>query len=131
MRFAVRNMSKTLRNWVTTLCNNITKSIYLPTFLPTWIISLLPQDLWLPYLVGRRRKVKSTSSKVTRLFDHLTNEGRYIPTSTKSMAAKIDREVASNGNIWFIKPHNLLITWVHQVTWQKTLYLHFHETCGH
>ena len=38
--------------------NNIIIFVYLDTFLTTWFISLLPQDLWLPYLAGWYVKLK-------------------------------------------------------------------------
>ena len=43
---------------------------------------------------------------------------RYIFTSTRPIATKLDREVASDGKMSVTKPHNLFITWIYQVTWQ-------------
>ena len=50
--------------------------------------------------------------------NHVTNEEHYISTSTKLMATKLDREVACDEKMLYTKPHNLLITWTHQITWQ-------------
>ena len=48
---------KSLRNWVATLCDKII--MYLPFYLPpSYLISLLPQDLWPPYLTGWWVKLK-------------------------------------------------------------------------
>ena len=50
---------ESLRNWLVTFWNEIIISFNLPTFLPTSIISLLPQDLWPPHLAGWGFKVKN------------------------------------------------------------------------
>ena len=48
----------------------------------------------------------------------MTDEKRYISTSTRPLATKFDREVASDEKILSTKLHNPLITWTHQVTRQ-------------
>ena len=114
---------KSLRNWVPTLCNEIIISIYLPTFLTTSIISLLPQDLWPPYLTGSWFKVKEHLQlsyvilwwRVKWSHDKWKS---YISTSMRSTATKRDRDVALDENMLSSKSHNLLIMWTHQVTWK-------------
>ena len=43
---------------------------------------------------------------------------RYIFTSRRPIATKLDREVAFDKKMLFAEPHNLFITWIYQVTWQ-------------
>ena len=115
---------KNLRNWVVALCDKIIISIYPPTFLPTSIISLLPQDLWPPYLAGWWFKVNDHL-----LQNHviLWSRGQvitwemkksYISTSTRPMANKLDRVVASDEKMLSTKSHNPFVTWKQQATWQ-------------
>ena len=79
---------KSLRNWVVTLCNKIIISICLPTFLPSSIISLLPQDLWPPYLVGWGFKVKDRLEQ-----GHLTlwSRGQVITWQMKKVIFPLPR----------------------------------------
>ena len=53
---------------------------------------------------------------------HVTLQSRgqkkcYISTSTRPIATKLDKEVASDERMLFAKPHNLFITCIYQVTW--------------
>ena len=48
----------------------------------------------------------------------MTNKERYISISTRPVATKRDREVASDEKMLSTKSHNPLITWAHQVTRQ-------------
>ena len=47
----------------------------------------------------------------------------YMPMAYTSifMAAKLDREVASNERMLSVKSHNPMITWIHQVKCQKNV----------
>ena len=47
---------------------------------------------------------------------HMTNEKSYTSTSTRPMATKLDREVASDEKMLSTKSHKPLITWTYQVT---------------
>ena len=49
----------------------------------------------------------------------------YMPMAYTSifMAAKLDREVASNERMLSVKSHNPMITWIHQVKCQKKRYI--------
>ena len=67
--------------------------------------------------------IKSLSS------DHLTDKKRYISTSSRTMAEKLDRVLGSNAGLLSTKSHNLLIKWSHKV--KKMLKIHFHVTCGY
>ena len=56
--------------------------------------------------------------------DHVANEKRYISTTTSPMAAtKHDTDVASDERTLFRKSNNQLITWTHQLLWQKKHYI--------
>ena len=58
----------------------------------------------------------SPSIKSTWSSDHVTDRKRYISTSARSMATKLDRVVGSNADLLSTKSYNLLITWSHKVT---------------
>ena len=62
---------------------------------------------------------------ITCLGDHVTNENRYISTSTSPMATTLARELASDGKMLSRKPHRSLITWTQQVIFQIK-----NNTCG-
>ena len=44
----------------------------------------------------------------------MTDKKRYISTSARTMAKKLDRVVGSNAGLLSTKSHNLLITWSHK-----------------
>ena len=48
----------------------------------------------------------------------MIDEKSHISTSTRPMATKLDREVASHEKMLSTKLQNPLITWAHQVTWK-------------
>ena len=48
----------------------------------------------------------------------MTDDKRYISTFTRPIATELDRGVAFDEKMLFIKSHHLLITWIHQVIWQ-------------
>ena len=110
------NMQKSLRNWNVTLCNKIILSIYLLTFLLTFlptldivltlktglVISRLPQDLWPPDLTNFWLRWGATTNKVTWLFDHIatwlhiTSKKQHNSTSMSPMATKLDKMIKNH-----------------------------------
>ena len=62
---------------------------------------------------------------ITLSGDHMTNEKRYITTSTRPFITKFDKEVASDERMLSKKFTYQLITWTHQVTWllKSVIYL--------
>ena len=47
--------------------------------------------------------------------DHVADKKRYISTSARIMAKKLDRVVDYKAGLLSTKPHNLLISWSHKV----------------
>ena len=58
--------------------------------------------------------VKPFDALYTSSNDHVTDKKRYISTSARTMAKKLDRVVGSNSGFLSTKSHNLLITWSHK-----------------
>ena len=73
--------------------------------------------------------IKSFDTMTRSSSDHVTDKKRYISTSTRTMAEKLERVVGSNAGLLSTKSRNLLIKWSHKV--KKMLKIHFHVTCGY
>ena len=113
---------KSLLNRVVTLCNKRITSIYFSTFyLPGLYLYFHKTYGHHTWQVGEL-SWKTTSNKVTWPFDVVMwSRGKWKTLcflSTRSMATKLDREIAPDENILSTKSHNPLITWTYRLTWQ-------------
>ena len=59
--------------------------------------------------------IKSSDGFSPSSSDHVTDKERYISTSARTIAKKLDNLVCSNVGFLSTKSHNLLITWSHKV----------------
>ena len=69
------------------------------------------------FVIPGELKWRTTTKKLMSLFNHVVRKKCYISTSTRPIATKLDKEVASDERMLFAKPHNLFITCIYQVTW--------------
>ena len=97
--------------------------MYVPSYLPTYFHYISPSARLMNTILRRLEiqgrvplQTKPRDPFITWSGDQVTNEKSYISTSTRPIATKLDKEVASDEKILSTKLHNLLIMWTHQVT---------------
>ena len=79
----------------------------------------------------RPPSIRSFDALSTWSSDHVTDKKRYISTSVRTMAKRLDGVVGSDARFLSKKSHNLLIKWSQKSynKW-KTFLIHFYVTCG-